>query len=66
MTDILPTAEEMEQSGEYEDYSSMMTAFAKLHVQAALKSAAEKIKLKGGNISDTNCILNSYNINQIQ
>lgn len=29
----IPTAEEMEMSGEYEDYTSMMIAFAKLHLQ---------------------------------
>lgn len=27
----IPTAEEMEESGEYNDYSSMMGAFARLH-----------------------------------
>lgn len=43
--DKIPTAEEMEQSGEYDDHQSMMIAFAKLHVKAALKSAAEKAQV---------------------
>jgi len=38
---MIPTAEEMEMSSEYDDYTSMMIAFATLHVQAALKEAGK-------------------------
>ena len=37
----IPTAEEMEMSGEFESYQDMMIKFAKLHVEAALKAASE-------------------------
>ena len=37
----IPTWEEMESSGDYSDYTSMAITYAKLHVKAALKSAAE-------------------------
>lgn len=36
----IPTAEEMEQSGKYDDYHSMMIEFTKLHIKAALHAAA--------------------------
>jgi len=35
MADSIITAEEMEQSGKYPDYQTMMIEFAKLHVEAA-------------------------------
>lgn len=38
-TKPIPTAEEMEESGEYDDYTSMMLAFARMHVTAALEAA---------------------------
>lgn len=31
--DNIPTAQEMEMSGHYEDYQSMMIEFAKMHVK---------------------------------
>lgn len=37
------TAEEMEQSGQYDDYQSMMIAFAQMHVNAALQEAADNV-----------------------
>lgn len=46
MPNKLPTAEEMEMSGKYDDYQSMMRAFAKLHVEAALSSALENVRIK--------------------
>lgn len=42
----IPTWEEMESSGEYDDYSSMGIEFAKLHVQAALEIASTKADYK--------------------
>ena len=67
----IPTAEEMEQSGEYDSYSSMMIAFDKLHVQAALEAAWENFEYVDG--CDTHgvdvkqeSILNAYPLNKIQ
>ena len=40
-TDDIPSAEDMEMSGEYDDYSSMMISFAKMHVQKALEEACK-------------------------
>lgn len=40
----IPTWEEMESSGEYDDYESMARVFAKLHVVAALKAASENAR----------------------
>jgi hypothetical protein len=37
----IPTWEEMEASGNYDDYSSMARTFARLHVKLALKAAAQ-------------------------
>lgn len=64
----IPTAEEMEQSGEYESYTSMMLAFARMHVEAALKAANIVTKKQEWiddfiNLKDKKCkdsILNSY------
>lgn len=42
----IPTAEEMERSGKYDDYSSMMRAFARMHVKAALEAAKNEVRLK--------------------
>lgn len=69
----IPTAEEMEQSGEYESYQQMMIAFAKAHVKAALEAAAEQAKAKenpqdygSGEIwIDKKSILNAYPENKI-
>ena len=46
-TDKIPTAEEMEQSGKYDDYTSMMIAFAKMHVEKALEAAQDNVRLRG-------------------
>lgn len=35
------TAKELEVSGKYDSYQEMMIAFAKIHVEAALKAASE-------------------------
>ena len=64
----IPTAEEMESSGEYDDYTSMMIAFAQLHVKAALVAAADNAELRTENMGssefqtvvDRNSILNAY------
>lgn len=42
----IPTAEEMEMSGKYDDYSSMMRAFARLHVTAALEAALKEATIE--------------------
>lgn len=70
------SAEEMEASGQYEDYPSMMRAFAKAHVQAALQAAANnaEIDVEFGNPYDKDTaysvvnkesILNSYPLKNI-
>ena len=46
-----------------------MIEFAKMHVEAALKSASKKSKNKEGQITDhklTNSILNSYPLSNIK
>ena len=74
--------EEMESSGEYDDYKSMAREFAKRHVTAALKEASETAtinKNKGqvtgrefGNVTDGSysinqpSILNSYPLDKIK
>lgn len=45
---MIPTAEEFMNSKNYwhsEDYYSLLIEFAKLHVEAALKAASEKVQL---------------------
>ena len=44
MSDI-QTWEEMEQSGEWDDYSSMVREYTKRHVTAALEAACKNSKL---------------------
>ena len=60
-------------SGRY--VSEMMVAFAKLHVEAALKEASEKVILDYGDyisdgcyerIIDKDSILNSYSLDNIK
>lgn len=63
--DKIPTAEEMEMSGQYDDYQSMMRAFAKLHVKAALEAAAKQATGVIDNewneaVIDKDSILNAY------
>ena len=68
------TIEEMEQSGDYESYQSMAIAFAKYHVQEALKAATQEISVsiyydEGENPFteiDYNSILNSYPLDNIK
>lgn len=51
--DSIQTWEEMEQSGQWDDYNSMAREFARRHVTAALKAAIEQVKTK--NITIPNC-----------
>lgn len=46
MSNKIPTWEEAEASGKWDDYDSMYRDLCKLHVEAALKSAAKNGKLK--------------------
>ncbi len=41
---MIPTWEELEQSGKFDDYGSMYRHLCKLHVEAALKAADSVIK----------------------
>lgn len=45
MSNKIPTWEEMESSGKYDDYGSMARAYTKLHVRAALEAAADNAKI---------------------
>jgi hypothetical protein len=73
----IPTAEEFMRTfttGKTEEtpqeyVQDMLIAFAKLHVEAALKEASKKSKAKEGQITDyklTNSILNSYPLENIK
>lgn len=65
--DKIPTWEEMEQSGQYDDYSSMGTAFAEMHVKAALEAVCS-ITHKNGIpriVDDKDSILNAYPLENI-
>lgn len=53
----IPTWEEMEQSGEYDDYDSMARQFARNHVKAALETAHRNMQLPK---EDLEFILLSY------
>lgn len=80
--DKIPTAEEYIEAGNYPDsisggtLYSVMIDFAKLHVKAALLSAALNAKSVGGNLAgttarnrayvDQNSILSSYPLTQIK
>lgn len=85
MENKIPTTEEMMKRGtgnflhctDYEDAIEAMKKFAKLHVEAALKEAAEKAKIKyeySGNTGseycdeyvDQNSILNAYPLTNIK
>lgn len=41
----IPSPEEMEASGDYEDYGSIARTFARLHIRAALKAVHEKYNI---------------------
>lgn len=59
----IPTAEEMEESGEFDDYTSMMREFARRHVTAALEAAHKQHQLPE---EDLNFTTSCYPLNKIQ
>ena len=65
----MPTAREFYDNHPSDDCVIMMIEFAKLHVQAALKEAAEKAvteEVWGDYYVDKNSILNSYPLTNIK
>lgn len=61
--EIIPTAEEMEMSGDFDDYQSMARALARLHVTAALKAHHAQLGLPEEDLEKT---LSSYPLSKIQ
>lgn len=69
----MPTAEEFLKSKNYfdsDEYEDLIIEFAKLHVEAALKSASEKATYSGFNFAsieiDEDSILNAYPLDWIK
>lgn len=70
----IPTAEEIEMMGEYDDYNSMMRDFAKMHVKAALNAAYKATSEQSWidnfiNLEDKACkkaIIDSYPLSNIE
>lgn len=66
--DKIPTWEELEQSGKFDDYDSMYRHLCRLHVEAALKAAAKKAKwdaisdFAADNLKKTDCAINKESI----
>lgn len=63
----IPTWEELESSGQFDDYGAMARYWCRLHVKAALQAAADNAKYKvfemDGNLPftmDEDSILNAY------
>lgn len=71
---MIPTAEEFLESKVFNktkaEIAIIMIEFAKLHVEAALKAASEKVNYyedtSKGFAIDPNTVLNVYNLNQIK
>lgn len=77
MKDKIPTAEVIleylipnaknEMTGlQYTNALEAIRSHGKHYVEAALMEAAKRIKLKGGNVSDCQAILNSYPLSNIK
>lgn len=69
----IPFPEDLESSGEFDDYHSMCVAYAKMHVKAALEAAADRAVVKenpedygtGKIWVDRDSIINAYPVNDI-